>query len=38
MTGKFIGLYARDPEVKHVHIDFRAENWWNDTASAAAAT
>jgi len=36
MTEKFTSLYARDPEVKHLHIDFRAENWWKDIARAAA--
>ena len=37
MTEKFISLYAVDPEVKHVHLDFRAGNWWKGIAKAAAA-
>jgi hypothetical protein len=37
MTGKHTTEYAADPEIKHIRVEFRAENWWNDTARSAAA-
>lgn len=38
MTERFLNLYAKDTEVKHLQIDFRPENWWKDSARAAGAT
>jgi hypothetical protein len=37
MTEKHTTEYAADPEVKHIRIEFKAENWWNDRARSAAA-
>ncbi len=38
MTEKFIREYASDPEVKHIRLDFKAENWWKPVARAQVAT
>jgi len=28
MTPSQTRRYATDPEVRHIHVDFRADNWW----------
>ncbi len=38
MTERFIREYASDREVKHIRLDFKAENWWKPMARAQAAT
>jgi hypothetical protein len=37
MTEKRTKEYEVDPEVKHIRIEFRAENWWNFMSRGAAA-
>ena len=37
MTKKSTNEYETDPEVKHISVDFKADNWWKDKARSAAA-
>jgi hypothetical protein len=36
MTDKHRNEYGADSEVRHIRIDFKADNWWNDKAWGAA--
>jgi len=38
MTGKHILAYQDDPEVKHIHMLFKADNWWPTGAASRSAT
>jgi hypothetical protein len=37
MTAKLLKEYESDPEVRHIRLDFKAGNWWNNRALSAAA-
>ena|ERR1700726_2744887 len=38
MTEKSVREYEADPEVKHIIIEFKAKDWWNNKAQIVAAT